>query len=36
VLPRSLALICWLKRMTPNLFRSVLDRTFRARAQQKV
>jgi uncharacterized protein len=31
VLPRSLALICWLKRMTPNLFRAVLDRTFRAR-----
>jgi uncharacterized protein len=31
VLPRSLALICWIKRMTPNLFRAVLDRTFRAR-----
>jgi short-subunit dehydrogenase len=32
VLPRSLALICWFKRMTPNLFRFVVHRTFRARA----
>jgi short-subunit dehydrogenase len=32
VLPRSLALICWFKRIAPNLFRAVLDRTFRARA----
>ena len=31
VLPRALALICWFKRMTPNLFRSVVNRTFRAR-----
>jgi short-subunit dehydrogenase len=29
VLPRWLALMCWLKRMTPNLFRSVSHRTFR-------
>jgi uncharacterized protein len=36
VLPRSLALICWFKRVTPNLFRSVVHRAFRARAQQKV
>jgi short-subunit dehydrogenase len=36
VLPRSLALMCWFKRMTPNLFRSVVHRAFRARAQQKV
>ena len=32
VLPRSLALICWFKRMTPNLFRSVVHRAFRARS----
>ena len=31
VLPRWLALICWVKRMTPNLFRSIVHRTFRAR-----
>jgi uncharacterized protein len=31
VLPRWLALICWFNRMTPNLFRSVVHRTFRAR-----
>jgi uncharacterized protein len=31
VLPRSLALICWFKRMTPNLFRSVVHRALRAR-----
>jgi short-subunit dehydrogenase len=36
VLPRSLALICWFKRMTPNLFRAVLHRTFQSRAHQKV
>jgi short-subunit dehydrogenase len=29
VMPRWLALMCWLKRMTPNLFRSVSHRTFR-------
>jgi uncharacterized protein len=36
VLPRWLALMCWFERMTPNLFRSVVHRAFRSRAQQKV
>jgi uncharacterized protein len=31
VLPRGLALICWVKRMVPNLFRAVADRNFRHR-----
>jgi short-subunit dehydrogenase len=31
VLPRWLALICWLKNLTPNLFRAVADRNFRHR-----
>ena len=31
VLPRWLALICWFKRMTPNLFRAIADRNFRQR-----
>lgn len=37
VLPRSLALICWFKRMTPNVFRFLVHRTFRLRviAQKK-
>lgn len=29
VLPRGLALICWVKRMVPNLFRALADRNFR-------
>jgi short-subunit dehydrogenase len=29
VLPRWLVLMCWFKRMTPNLFRSVSHRAFR-------
>jgi short-subunit dehydrogenase len=29
VLPRWLALICWFKRMTPNLFRALAQRSFR-------
>jgi short-subunit dehydrogenase len=29
VIPRSLALMCWFKRIAPNLFRSVSHRTFR-------
>ncbi|HYY24770.1 MAG TPA: SDR family oxidoreductase [Candidatus Udaeobacter sp.] len=29
VMPRWLALMCWLKRVTPNLFRSISHRTFR-------
>jgi short-subunit dehydrogenase len=29
VIPRSLALMCWFKRIVPNLFRSVSHRTFR-------
>ena len=37
VRPRSLALICWFKRMTPNLFRYLMHRTFRSHviAQKK-
>jgi short-subunit dehydrogenase len=35
VLPRSLALICWFKWMSPNLFRAVLHRTFRSRLTVK-
>jgi short-subunit dehydrogenase len=37
VQPRSLAFICWFKRLTPNLFRSLVHRTFRSRvvAQKK-
>ena len=31
VLPRGLALICWVKRMAPNLFRALADRNFRQR-----
>src|SRR5262247_3027130 len=31
VLPRWLALICWLKNLTPNLFRAITDRNFRHR-----
>jgi short-subunit dehydrogenase len=31
VLPRGLALICWVKRMAPNLFRALADRNFRHR-----
>ena len=31
VLPRGLALICWVKRMVPNLFRALADRNFRHR-----
>ena len=31
VLPRWLALICWFKQVTPNLFRALADRNFRNR-----
>jgi uncharacterized protein len=31
VLPRSLAFICWVKRMTPDLFRFAVHRAFRTR-----
>ena len=31
VLPRWLALICWFKNFTPNLFRAIADRNFRHR-----
>src|SRR5262245_23867905 len=34
VLPRRLALICWFKNLTPNLFRTIADRNFRHRIAQ--
>ena len=34
VLPRWLALICWLKNLTPNLFRAIAGRNFRHRIAQ--
>jgi short-subunit dehydrogenase len=35
VLPRGLALTCWLKSLTPGIFRVVLHRAFRSRVRQK-
>ena len=32
VLPRLLAIVCWVKRMTPNVFRAVSHRAFQSRA----
>src|SRR5262245_36902500 len=34
VLPMMLALICWFKNLTPNLFRAIADRSFRQRIAQ--